>query len=178
VSLSPSLEAPSPTPAPVVLNPAAPLTKAYTTTTFKPKLTLRLPAGWTAAERDEGAFQVYLGDNEEYELTFDHGDQTKQTPAKLIDHLRATPGLHAGPVTPVIVGGHHGLAFVGTSTDSVSFDPSGYRTLAAGQIEVMAVPVGDGTSMTLFVDTGQDAARPLPPMSRLVRRILATVTWH
>jgi hypothetical protein len=47
-----------------------------------------------------------------------------------------------------------------------------------GDLEVMAVPLADGTTLTVFVYSGPDKVRPLAVTSRLVRRILATVTWR
>jgi hypothetical protein len=42
----------------------------------------------------------------------------------------------------------------------------------------MAVPLADGTTLTVFVYSGPDPVRPLATTSTLVRRILATVTWR
>jgi hypothetical protein len=159
-----------------VLDPAAPLTQKYATTSFRPAMSLRLPADWTPAERDPTAFQVYAG-GEEHELTFDHTYQQKETVATAIARLRKTPGLRPGPVTPVTMGGRRGEAFVSSSTDGSRFSDSGFH-IPGGDIEIMAVPLADGTTLTVFVYSGPDKVRPLAVTSRLVRRILATVTWR
>jgi hypothetical protein len=160
----------------LVLDPAVPLTKTYATTGFTPPLTLRLPADWTTAERDVSAFQAYAGD-EEHELTFDHTYQQKETVAVAIERLRRTPGLRPGAVTAVTMGGRKGQAFVSSSPDGSRFSDSGFH-VPGGDLEVMAVPLADGTTLTVFVYSGPDKVRPLAVTSRLVRRILATVTWR
>ena len=166
-----------PSPSALTLDPRDPLAKKYSTTIFKPAMTLQLPAAWTTAERDETAFQMYLGPNEEYELTFDHTYAKKESVAAAIARLKATTGLAPGPVSAVTMGGRRGQSFVSRSSDPVRFDDSGFH-ISGGDIEVMAVPMADGTTLTVFVYNGPDNQRPLDPMRELVRRILATVQWR
>jgi hypothetical protein len=66
---------------------------------------------------------------------------------------------------------------VSSSPDGSRFSDSGFH-VPGGDLEVMAVPLADGTTLTVFVYSGPDKVRPLAVTSRLVRRILATVTWR
>jgi hypothetical protein len=164
-----------------VLDPAVPLTKAYATTEFMPAMSLRLPADWTTAERDVSAFQVYAGD-EEHELTFDHTYQQKETVEAAVARLKRTEGLVAGPVSEVPVGDRRGLAFLAKREGQfrLQFTDSGFHVPGGDDLEVMAVPLADGTTLSVFVTrrVGDGVVRPLEPTRRLAHRILATVTWR
>jgi hypothetical protein len=78
------------------------------------------------------------------------------------------------------VGGRRGLAFVASrpGTLRLQFTDSTFHVPGGVEIEVMAVPLPDGTTVTVFVTTGYDHPRPLEPTRQLARRILATVQWR
>lgn len=163
----------------IVIQPDVALTKTYRTTIFQPPLTLTLPAGWFPTERDSSALQVYIGD-EEHEITFDHTYTRKESVADAIARLKKTDGIKAGPVSSVSMGGRRGLAFVASGTDPMrlQFTDSTFHVPGSSELEVMAVPLADGTTLTVFVTCGPDRIRPLEPTRQLARRILATVQWR
>ena len=179
---SPSAEAvAAPTPSVIVIDPQVPLTQTYRTTSFQPPFTLKLPADWYPTERDVAAFQVYAGD-EEHEVTFDHSYQRKETVDEAIARLKRTEGLVAGTVSEVSVGGRRGLAFVGKRGGQfgLRFADSGFHVPAGSDLEVMAVGLPDGTTLTVFVTRRVEdgAVRPLEPTRRLAHRILASIVWQ
>ena len=71
---------------------------------FDPPFTVLIPADWTGVLRDKWAFQAYFG-NEDFEVTFDHTYQEKESVDTAISRLAATAGLNAGPVSTIVVGG-------------------------------------------------------------------------
>jgi hypothetical protein len=170
-----------PSPSVVGIDPSAPLTQTYTTTLFKPPLTVKLPAGWFPTERDVAAFQVYVGD-EDYEITFDHSYTGKESVDGAVERLKKAEGIQAGRVSAVSVGGRASMAFVASrpGTMRLTFSDSGFHVPGGSDLEVMAVPLPDGTTLTVFVGRRVDdgVTRPLEPMRRVARRILATVTWR
>src|SRR6476661_8166657 len=87
---SPSAQVALPSPSILVIDPEKALTRTYSTTVFKPALRLKLPTDWEIAERDESAFQIYAGADEEYELTFDHSYLKKETVAQAVGRLGST----------------------------------------------------------------------------------------
>ena len=163
-------------PSPSLLDPDVPLTQAYRTTDFRPAMTLKIPADWFPTERDEAALQVFT-EGETNEITFDHTYTRKESVATAIARLKKTEGLVPGPVTAVTMGGRRGLAFVSTGDESLIFTDSTFH-VPGGDIEVMALPVADGTTLTVFVYSGPNRTRPLEPTRRLARRVLATVVWR
>ena len=181
-SATPSAQASArPSQSVIVIDPNVPLTQTYRTTTFRPPLTLKLPADWYPTERDESAFQVYAGD-EEHEITFDSTLTRKESVTDAIARLKKTEGIEAGPVTPVSIGGRSGLAFVASRPGvlRLTFADSGFHVPGGSDLEVIAVPLADGTTLTVYVTrrVGDGATRPLEPTRRLARRIFATVTWN
>jgi hypothetical protein len=169
-----------PSPSVIVINPDVPLTQTYRTTILQPPITLKLPADWYPTERDESALQVYIGD-EEHEITFDHTYRKKETVDAAIARLKKTEGLVSGPVSPVSVGDRRGLAFVGKRDGPLrlQFTDSGFHVPGGSDLEVMAVPLADGTTLTVYITRRvSDVVRPLEPTRRLARRILATVQWR
>jgi hypothetical protein len=179
---TPSAEA-SAAPSPSVdpIDPDVALTQAYSTTVFQPPLTVKLPADWYPTERDASAFQMYVGD-ENYEITFDTTSKRKETVAGAIARLKATEGIQAGPESPVTIGGRQGRAFVASRPGALrlTFSDSGFHVPGGNDIEVMAVPLADGTTLTAFITRRAEdgVTRPLEPTRRLARRIFATVTWR
>jgi hypothetical protein len=179
---SPSADALAvPAPSVIVIDPQVPLTQTYRTTTFRPPLTLKLPADWYPTERDVDALQVYAGD-EEHEITFDHTYKKKESVDAAIARLKKTEGLVAGPVSPVSIGDRHGLGFVGKRDGllRLTFADSGFHVPGGSDLEIMAIPLEDGTTLTVYVTrrVGDGAVRPLEPTRQLARRILGTVQWR
>jgi hypothetical protein len=164
----------------MVIDPNVPLTQTYSTTVFRPPLTVRLPAGWFPTERDESAFQMYAGD-EDYEITFGRDSPGKESVAETIARLKKTEGIQAGPVSPVSVGGRDGMAFVARRPGPLRLTfAGGFHVPGDSDIEVMAVSLKDGTTLTVFVTRRVDdgVTRSLEALRQLTRRILATVQWR
>ena len=161
-------------PSPVGPDPAAPLTQVFTTTVFKPAMTIRLPADWTPVERDAAAFQAFFG-TESNELTLDHSYRQRESVSTAMTRLAATDGLEPGPMYDVSMGGRKGRGFVGKAPKGVEFKDSTFH-IPVGPIEVMAVPMTDGTTLTVFVT--DNVGGGLTSTSQLARRILAGVTWR
>ena len=177
---APTTAAAAPSPSPDVLDTNVPLTQPYRTTEFEPALSVRLPADWFTAERDVSAFQMYAGD-EDYEITFGHDSPRKETVAEAIAALKKTEGIEAGPVSPVSVGGRDGMAFVARRPGPLRLTfAGGFHVPGDSDLEVMAVSLKDGTTLTVFITRRVDdgVARSLDSIRRLARRILATVQWR
>jgi hypothetical protein len=155
----------------------APLARAYETTIFRPALSLSVPEDWEAVERDEGAFQAYRG-SEEYLLTFDHTYLQSETVDEAIARLEGTPGLTVTGSFERTVGGQPGKGFEATTEGPVEFADSGFHTPGAGSIEVIAVPVADGTTVTIFLVSFPDSVGGYEPMKAIGHRILDTVEWR
>jgi hypothetical protein len=144
----------SPTPSP------SPSSGPYASTVFSPAFTVLLPPGWTVAERDEGAAQLYKqcdtcthGGEENGEITLDMGLQ-KSSIRAAADQLRKATNVVAGPLRPIKLGELSGLAFTATRTGKgdVQFQDSGYDTDPHGApLQVYAVRVATRT-MTVFLD--------------------------
>jgi len=158
------------------IDPQAPLTQTVDAA-FDPPFTLRLPDDWTAVLRDISAFQAYAG-NEDFEITFDHTYRSKESVEQAIARLTGTEGLTPGPVTAVAVGGLEGKGFVAGSQSAVRFVDSGFHTNQASTLEVMAIPVEDGTTVTVFLTAEGDPEHGLETLAPLARRIFETVEWH
>ena len=151
---SPSAASPSATPG------------VYASTVFSPAFTVRLPPGWTVAERDAGAAQLYQqcdacehSGEENGEITLDMGEQSRSVPAALA-RLRQVKNAVAGPTTRVRLGALAGWEFAATRTGKgdVLFEDSGYDTDPTGApLEVYAVPVQGRTLVVLL-----DPPRPGP----------------
>ena len=132
----------------------------YASTTFSPAFTVQLPPGWTVAERDEGAAQLYKqcdacthGGEENGEITLDMGLQKSSVQAAA-DRLRKATNVVASPLKPIKLGELSGLAFTATRTGKgdVVFQDSGYDTDPHGApLQVYAVRVA-GRTMTVFLD--------------------------
>lgn len=144
---------------------------------FDPAFTLRIPADWTAVLRDRWAFQAYFG-NEDFEITFDHTHQAQESVNQAIGRLMEAEGLAPGPVSRVVVGGREGKSFVAESQSAVQFVDSGFHTNDASKLEVMAIPVPDGTTITIFLTAGGDPMHGLDVLAPLARRIFDTVEWR
>jgi hypothetical protein len=163
-------------PASTTIAADAPLTQTVPSK-FDPPFTVRIPADWTAVLRDRWAFQTYAG-NEDYEITFDHTYQTKESVADGINRLKRTKGLEPEQVMPIVVGGRHGKAFAAQAQSAVQFPDSGFHTNDAAKLEVMVIPAQDGTTITVFLTAGGDPAHGLDVLAPLARRILTTVEWQ
>jgi hypothetical protein len=172
-----ALVAPSTSPSGLLLTPTVPLTQVYATKIFRPPLTVHVPPGWTTVERDPSAFQMYLGD-EEYELTLDHTYTRKESVSAAIARLKKAEGLKPQASYPIVVGGRRGEAIFAGSTYGVRlmFRDSGFHTPGGDEIEVMALPLTDGSTLTIFVT--KHNTRPFAPMTQLAHRILSGVTWR
>lgn len=160
---------------PVQIDPQAALTQAVDSA-FDPPFSLQIPADWTAVLRDRWAFQAYAG-NEDFEITFDHTYQEKESVDEGIARLAATAGLNAGPVGPVAVGGVSGKGFVGDSQSAVRFVDSGFHTNDASRLEVIVIPMEDGTTVTVFLTAGADRQGGVDALGQLARRVFETVRW-
>jgi hypothetical protein len=158
------------------IKPRAPLAQAVDVR-FDPPITLRIPALWTAVLRDRSAFQAYAG-NEEFEITFDHTYRSKESVAHAIARLLRTDGLTPGRVTDVVIGDREGKGFVASSTSAVLFVDSGFHTNQGSRLEVFAIPVKDGTTVTVFLTAEGNPMHGLDALGPLARRIFKTVAWH
>lgn len=160
----------------VSINPRAPLTQKVDAG-FDPPFTLRIPARWTSVLRDVSAFQVYAG-NEDYEITFDHTYRSKESVAHAIARLTKTDGLAPGRVTDVVIGDRQGKGFLASSQGAVRFVDSGFHTREGSNLEVFAIPVDDGTTVTVFLTAGGNPVHGLDALGPLARRIFKTLDWH
>jgi hypothetical protein len=142
-----------------------------------PPFTLRIPARWTAVLRDVSGFQVYAG-NEDFEITFDHTYRSKESVAHAIARLLRTDGLTPGRVTDVVIGGREGKGFTASSKGAVMFVDSGFHTNQGSRLEVFAIPVEDGTTVTVFLTAEGDPMHGLDALSPLARRVFQTVDWR
>jgi hypothetical protein len=171
IATSTGTATPQPTDSP--LDGSAPLDVTFTTKVFDPAFTLDIPSDWVAVERDAAAFQVYTG-NEEYEITVDSTYKGTESVEDAIERLTSTPGLDAGEVAAMTVGGRDGLFFVAQPSGAVAFSDSGFHTNGATHMRVGAVSVPDGKTVTIFVVT------PHPDFAELdeiALRMLATLEW-
>ena len=151
-----------PAPSPSAAQPSPP-PGVYASTVFSPAFTVRLPPGWTVAERDAGAAQLYQQcdtcehDGEENgEITLDMGEQNRPLQTALA-RLRQVKSAAAGPATRVRLGALAGWGFTATRTGrgDVLFEDSGYNTDATGApLQVYAFPVG-GHTLTVLLDPPQ-----------------------
>jgi hypothetical protein len=160
----------------VSIDPRAALTQRVAAR-FDPPFALRIPADWTPVLRDVSAFQAYAG-NEDYEITFDHTYRSKETVADAIARLTGTDGLRAGKVTDVVIGGREGKGFRASAPAAVMFVDSGFHTNGPATLDVFAVPVDDGTTVTVFLTAGADPRHGIDALEPLARRVFATVAWR
>jgi hypothetical protein len=158
------------------INARAPLTQRVRAG-FDPPFTLRIPAPWTSVLRDVSAFQVYAG-NEDYEITFDHTYRARESVAHAIARLVRTDGLQPGPVKDVAIGGRQGKGFKASSQSAVVFTDSGFHTNQASRLEVFAIPVEGGGTVTVFLTAEGDPMHGLDALAPLARRIFKTVDWR
>jgi hypothetical protein len=156
------------------LDPGAALDVPVATKIFVPGLRLKLPASWFKIERDPAAFQVWLNE-ERYELTIDSTYKKAETVEQAIARLLKAPGLNAGETTALTVGGQAGLTFLADNAKAVRFSDSGFHTNEGGKIRVIAVPVADGTTVSMFVTT-PDQSR-FAELDQIALRILETLEW-
>jgi hypothetical protein len=141
----------------------------YRSTTFGVPFTVDLPGGWTVAERDDAAAQLYVAcascvhdgeENGEITIGLDLQDVTPDEAAR---QLAATPRLRASAIEPWTAGTLTGLHFTGErprDLGEVRF-AGGYHTEAdAEPIEVILLRVA-GKTVMILVDThkakGDDA---------------------
>jgi hypothetical protein len=133
----------------------------YSSTTFEVPFTVDLPGGWTVAERDTDAVQLFLAcascmhDGEENgEITIGL-DLQRVALEEAARQLAATPRLQASAIEPWSAGSLTGLHFTGQrpgDLGEVRF-AGGYHTEAdAEPIEVIVLRVADKT-LTILVDT-------------------------
>ncbi|HUR15387.1 MAG TPA: hypothetical protein VM097_12970 [Mycobacteriales bacterium] len=162
-------------PPPPTLDPAAALSQPFATKVFKPAFSVRLPANWTAVERDVSAFQAYLGD-EDFEITFDRTYLKRESVGQGVARLSRTPGATPSAAEDVVVGGRHGKALVLQSDGELTFTDSGFH-VPSGPIGVMVLPIPDGTTITVFLTARDDRAVALPRVRALTDRIFATLRW-
>jgi hypothetical protein len=158
------------------INPRAALSQTVDAG-FDPPFTLRIPAHWTGVLRDVSGFQVYAG-SEDFEITFDHTYRSKESVAHAIARLLRTDGLTPGRVTDVVIGDRQGKGFMASSQDAVMFVDSGFHTNQGSRLEVFAIPVKDGTTVTVFVTAEGNPMDGLDALGPLARRIFQTVDWR
>ena len=148
-------------PSPASASPSPPATPTdFTSSVFKPPFSVRLPAGWTVAERDEGAAQLYRecdtcthGGEENGEITLDMGLQKKSLPAAIAS-LRRAANVKAGPTTKVKLGELSGYAVVLTRTGKgdVVFSDGGYDTDPTGAPLTVYALRANGPTITVILD--------------------------
>ena len=126
---------------------------------FNPAFSVPLQPGWTVAEWDVGAAQIYKKcagcvhqGQENGEVTLDMA-LSGSTPISAIKRLRGTPGLVPGPVNSLAIGTLRGWAFTAQRGDlPIVFPRSGYRTDPSGSpLQVIAVRAR-GKTLTIFID--------------------------
>ena len=140
----------------------SPRASSYESWLFKPTFTVRLPAGWTVAERDSDGAQLWHEcktcpqDGElKGELTLDMA-LGAMSPSKAIARLRKAANVQAGSPRRAMLGTVSGFEFTAnrTGTGDVVFQDSGYHTDAGGApLEIFAVRAA-GRTVTIFIDPG------------------------
>ena len=149
---------------------AASSATVYRSQIFNPAFSVVLQPGWTVAEWDAGAAQIYKKcagcvhqGQENGEVTLDMAF-SGATPKAAINRLRGTPGLVPGPVNSLAIGTVRGWAFTAQRDDlPIVFPRSGYRTDPTGSpLQVIAVRAR-GKTLTIFIDPHEatPAATPL-----------------
>lgn len=162
---------PQPTDSP--LDASAPLDVSFTSEIFDPAFSMRIPADWVAVERDPAAFQVYVG-SEAYELTIDSTYKGTETVDDAIERLISAPGLNAGEISPMTVGGRDGLFFLADPSSAVAFSDSGFHTNGPAHLRVGAVAVAGGTTVTIFIVTPH---ADFAELDEIALRMLGTLEW-
>jgi len=120
---------------------------------------------------------VYAG-NEDFEITFDHTYRSKESVAHAIARLSSTDGLTPGRVSNEVIGDRQGKGFMASTQAAVMFVDSGFHTNQASRLEVFAIPVKDGTTVTVFLTAEGNPMHGLDVLGPLARRIFKTVDWH
>ena len=78
----------------------------------------------------------------------------------------------------MVIGDREGKGFVASSMSAVMFVDSGFHTNQGSRLEVFAIPVKDGTTVTVFLTAEGDPMHGLDALGPLARRIFKTVAWH
>ncbi len=138
---------------------AASSTTIYKSQIFKPAFSVVLQPGWTVAEWDVGAAQIYKkcadcihGGQENGEVTLDMA-LSRSTPKSAIKQLRDTPGLVPEPVNSLSIGTLRGWSFMAQRDNvPIVFPQNGYRTDPSGSpLQIIAVRAR-GKTVTIFID--------------------------
>lgn len=131
----------------------------YKSQIFNPAFSVVLQPGWTVAERDVGAAQIYKNCSDCVHQGEENGEVTLDmalsgsTPKSAIKRLRGTPGLVPGPVNSFSIGTLRGWAFMARRGNlPIAFPQSGYRTDPSGSpLQIIAVRAR-GKTVTIFID--------------------------
>jgi hypothetical protein len=161
----------------VVLDASAPLVTTFESKVFRPSFAMDVPEDWTTVERDDSAFQTYLGANEEFELTLDHTYKTPESVDEGVARLRRTPGLAVVSSVERSVGGGAAKGFIAESDGVLRFEDSGFHTPYRPRIEVLVLPVAGGTTVTVFMTQAVDRSHP-EPLIGLAHRMLDSLRWR
>ena len=157
----------------------------YRSTTFGVPFTADLPGGWTVAERDAAAAQLYEActscahegeEHGEITLGLDLQDVPVDDAAR---QMAATPRLQASAVEPWSAGTLTGVRFRGQrpgGLGELQF-PGGYHTAAdADPIDVYVVRSGDKT-VTILVDPHEAKGDDADVFRAAVDKILSSLTF-
>jgi len=156
----------------------------YHSLLFRPAFSVALKSGWTVAERDAGAAQIYKicascehGGEERGELTLDMALSASQ-PKSAIKLLRRTTGIAPGKVHTFSIGALRGLAFTARRQNlPIEFARSGYRTDPSGSpLEVMVVRA-QGKTVTIFIDPHEATKAQTPAFMKNARVLLRTLRF-
>ena len=179
-SSSPAPSAARPTTSPVArasFDPKAALVTTFASKIYDPGFRLKMPAGWTAIERDPTAFQVYFGEEVD-EITIDHTYQKPETPSAAMARLLAAPSqTPQGEPRPITIGGKAGLTVVVDTSAPVTWSDSGFHTNRAGlRVRLITAPVEGGETVSIFV-VANTRADDFAAVDEIGLRILATLEW-
>jgi len=133
---------------------------SYHAKVFKPAFTVRLPAGWTVAERDAAGAQIWRKcrkcaheGEENGEITLDMA-LGGMSPSDAIARLQKAHNIDAGPSRMAQLGTLSGFEFTATRTGKgdVLFEDGGYGSEAVGApLDVYAFTAARRT-VTIFID--------------------------
>ena len=151
----------------------------YKSQIFNPAFSVVLLPGWTVAEWDVGAAQIYKKCSDCVHQGQENGEVTLDmafsgsTPKSAIKQLRGTPGLVPGRVNSFAIGTLRGWAFMGRRDDlPIVFPQSGYRTDPAGSpLQIIAVRVR-GKTVTIFIDPHEATPAQTPQFMKNATALL------
>ena len=151
----------------------------YKSQIFNPAFSVVLQPGWTVAEWDVGAAQIYKKCSDCVHQGQENGEVTLDmafsgsTPKSAIKQLRGTPGLVPGPVNSFAIGTLRGWAFMARRDDlPIVFPQSGYRTDPSGSpLQIIAVRAR-GKTVTIFIDPHEATPAQTPQFMKNATALL------